>query len=97
MIFAFFSERGNPATFEGSGRRFTEASEDREIVLGMIIRTFGVSLLYNKIRMCQKKKMPSARRHSEDFSYNSVLPHPNLGAAARRRPWQPNTLRSSSA
>lgn len=23
--------------------------------------------------------MPSARRHSEDFSYNSVLPHPNLG------------------
>ena len=40
--------------------------------------------------------MPSARRHSEDFSYNSVLPHPNLGAAARRRPWQPDRAQRES-
>ena len=56
MIFAFFSERGNPATFEGSGRRFTEASEDREIVLGMIIRTFEMSSLYHKKNTYVSKK-----------------------------------------
>ena len=35
--------------------------------------------------MCQKK-LPSARRYSEDFFYNSVLPHPNLG----QKTWMPH-------
>ena len=56
MIFAFFSERGNPATFEGSGRTFIEVSEGREIVLGMIIRIFKRVSLYHKKNTYVSKK-----------------------------------------